>query len=115
MSKWDIDEFFTATEASVATRTPEVNDVAIFGSQAGRLIQQGYAFTIKFDDFFFAMANVYAAVKTYRPAYLKNFKDVYASYLEYLDYLEQYEKFQDVMNSKVEMADYIGSALCGVY
>jgi len=114
IAKWEIEEKFVATEASAATRTPEINDVITFGAQAGRLIQQKYAFTTKVDDFFYAMANVQAAVKTYRPAYLKNFKEVYASYEDYLIYLEQYNTFKKAMNAKVEMSVGIGASLCGI-
>jgi len=114
ISKWEITEKFVASVSSEATRTPELNDVVTFAAQAGRLVQQQYAFTSKLDDFFYSMAIVQAAVKTYRPAYLKNFKEVYSAYLDYVNYLEQYDVFKKVMNEKVEMGIDIGAALCGI-
>jgi hypothetical protein len=94
--------------------TPNIVDIKTYTEMAGKYIDNGYAFSTRLADFFYAMRIVAHNVKTYEPSgMIQEIKEVYSAYLDYQNYLAQFELFYDYLNERLDETYPIARYLCG--
>jgi hypothetical protein len=110
-----IQESFTAIEIDTTIPpTPNITDIKVYTETAGKYIDNGYAFSTRIADFYYAMRIVAHNVKTYEPSgMIHEIKEVYSAYLDYQNYLAQFNLFRDYINEHLTETDPIARYLCG--
>ena len=110
-----IQESFTAIEEDTTIPpTPNITDIKTYTEMAGKYIDNGYAFSTRIADFYYAMRIVAHNVKTYEPSgMIQEIKEVYSAYLDYQNYLAQFNLFRDYINGHLAETDPIARYLCG--
>ena len=94
--------------------TANIVDIKTFTEMAGKYIDNGYAFSTRLSDFFYAMRIVAHNVKTYEPSgMIQEIKEVYSAYLDYQNYLAQFELFYDYLTERLDETYPIARYLCG--